>query len=109
MTREWDAPAYDALPLPHVEWGTRVLDRLARHPLPQRLRLLDAGCGTGRDAAVARERWPDSRLVLVDASQRMLDAAREKLGPGAEYVRGDLLDPLPVAPVHAVMSVAAFH
>ena len=45
-TREWDASTYDALPLPHVAWGQRVLDRMR---LEGDERVLDAGCGTGRD------------------------------------------------------------
>lgn len=109
MPREWNAAAYDALPMPHLRWGEGVLDRLASHALPASMRLLDAGCGTGRDAAAARERWPGIDLVLVDGSAAMLRRAEERLGPSAEYHRADLARPLPVAPVGAVTSVAAFH
>lgn len=109
MPREWDAQSYDTLPLPHTAWGTGVLDRLAAHDIPPDARLLDAGCGTGRDAAAARERWPAARLVLLDGSEQMLARARTRLGDAAEYVHADLMQPLPIAPVDAVMSVAAFH
>lgn len=109
MSREWDAQSYDTLPLPHTAWGTGVLDRLASHRLPEAARVLDAGCGTGRDAAAARARWPALHLVLLDGSEQMLTQARTKLGDTAEYVHADLMQPLPVAPVDAVMSVAAFH
>lgn len=106
-TREWDATSYDALPLPHVEWGRRVLDRMG---LRGDELVLDAGCGTGRDAAALLERWPGVRMVGIDGSQRMLDQARERLGDRATLVRGDLTRPLPLTePVDAVMSVAAFH
>ncbi len=108
MLREWNAEAYDALPLPHTQWGVGVLDRLAAHRLPE-ARVLDAGCGTGRDAGEALARWPGLHLVLLDGSERMLDQARTKLGGAAEYVHADLIDPIPVEPVEAVMSVAAFH
>ena len=54
-TREWDATTYDALPLPHVAWGQRVLDRMQ---LTGDERVLDAGCGTGRDGAALLSRWP---------------------------------------------------
>ena len=57
-TREWDASTYDALPLPHVAWGQRVLDRMR---LEGDERVLDAGCGTGRDGEALLERWPDVR------------------------------------------------
>lgn len=73
-------------------------------------RVLDAGCGTGRDAAALRDRYPDVDLVALDGSQQMLDVARERLGDQVTYVRADLTRPLPLTePVDAVMSVAAFH
>ena len=106
-TREWDAAAYDSLPLPHVAWGQRVLDRMS---LTGDERVLDAGCGTGRDGAALLSRWPNARLVGIDGSQRMIDAARERLGPDVELHVADLTAPLPLdEPVDAVMSVAAFH
>lgn len=105
-TREWDATTYDALPLPHVEWGRRVLDRMQ---LTGDERVLDAGCGTGRDAAALLERWPSVHLVGIDGSSNMIDQARERLGDKAELVVADLTEPLPIEPVNAVMSVAAFH
>lgn len=107
MTREWDAPAYDALPLPHVGWGEGVVARLAARPGE---RVLDAGCGTGRDAALLLSRQPQVDLVLLDGSQAMLDAAGARVGDRATLVRADLARPLPVTPaVDAVMSVACFH
>ena len=57
MSPDWDATSYDALPLPHVAWGEGVLRRLR---LRRDERVLDAGCGTGRDLVVyiARARTP---------------------------------------------------
>jgi trans-aconitate 2-methyltransferase len=106
MPFEWNAHTYDALPLPHVAWGRRVLDRMQ---LTGTERVLDAGCGTGRDAAVLLDRLPGIDLVGVDASTAMIDAARERLGERATLVVADLTAPLPIEPVDAVMSVAAFH
>lgn len=105
--REWDATTYDSLPLPHVAWGRRVLDRLA---LRGDERVLDAGCGTGRDAAALLERWPGARVVGVDGSRQMIEQARARLGTDVELHVADLTEPLPLTePVEAVLSVAAFH
>src|SRR5674536_317061 len=87
---------YDALPLPHVAWGQRVLMRMR---LTGTERVLDAGCGTGRDAAVLLERLPGIDLVCLDASEQMIEAARERLGDRATLVVADLTQPLPIAPV----------
>jgi trans-aconitate 2-methyltransferase len=105
-TREWDATTYDALPLPHEQWGQRVLDRM--QPAGDE-RVLDAGCGTGRDGAALLARWPGMQLVGIDGSEKMIAAARERLGPDVELHIADLTAPLPIEPVDAVMSVAAFH
>jgi len=106
----WDARAYDALPLPHVEWGRRVVAQLQPRPGD---RILDAGCGTGRDAALLLDVHPDVRLTCLDASPEMLAAARERLGERAAYLQVALgtpgMPPADLPPFDAVMSVAAFH
>lgn len=110
MPREWDATTYDALTLPHEQWGRLVVERLAGTGLRGDERVLDAGCGTGRDAALLRERWPMLALVALDGSQQMLDVARERLGEDVDYLLADLAQPLDLdEPVDAVVSVAAFH
>lgn len=107
MAREWNAESYAALTLPHVDWGQRVLDRMR---LVGTETVLDAGCGTGRDATALRGRWPQVQIVALDGSARMLEVARASLGDvGATYVHADLTETLPIEPVDAVMSVAAFH
>ena len=110
MPREWDAVRYDALPLPHLRWGRRTIDRL--DPATDAT-VLDAGCGTGRDAEMLLARLSIGRVVAVDASQQMLDRLRERLVGDldrVDIVLADLGAPLPVSgPVDAVMSVAAFH
>ncbi|MFG1806714.1 class I SAM-dependent methyltransferase [Streptomyces sp. NPDC049040] len=110
MPREWDAKAYDALPLPHLDWGRRTLARL---PLTGDERVLDAGCGTGRDTEGLLDLLPDGRVVAVDGSVRMLDKLRDRLAgrlDRVEVVHADLTRPLPFdGEVDAVFSVAAFH
>jgi trans-aconitate 2-methyltransferase len=110
MPREWDAKTYDSLPLPHLGWGRRTLERLA---LRGDERVLDAGCGTGRDTEGLLERLPQGRVVAVDGSVRMLDQLRERLAgrlDRVEVVQADLTKPLPfTGEVDAVFSVAAFH
>ncbi|MFF7208949.1 class I SAM-dependent methyltransferase [Streptomyces sp. NPDC008238] len=110
MTREWDASTYDSLPLPHTQWGRRTLDRLA--PRGDE-RVLDLGCGTGRDTEALLGLLPHGRVVAVDGSLRMLDRLRDRLAgrlDRVEVVHADITGPLPVTgPVDAVTSVATFH
>ncbi|MFJ4336963.1 class I SAM-dependent methyltransferase [Streptomyces sp. NPDC088915] len=110
MPREWDAKTYDALPLPHQQWGKRTLGRL---DLRGDETVLDAGCGTGRDTAALLDLVPEGRVIGVDGSTRMLDRLRVKLADRLdrlEVVHGDLTKPLGLdGPVDAVSSVATFH
>jgi trans-aconitate 2-methyltransferase len=110
MPREWDAKTYDSLPLPHLNWGRRTLGRL---PLRGDERVLDAGCGTGRDTEGLLELLPRGRVVAVDGSVRMLEQLRERLAgrlDRVEVVHADLTKPLPFeGDVDVVFSVAAFH
>jgi trans-aconitate 2-methyltransferase len=93
-----------------TRWGTTVLDRL---PLDGHELVLDAGCGSGRVTELLAARVPRGRVVALDGSPAMIEAARERLaqfGPRIEYLVADLGEPLPLgAPVDAVFSTATFH
>jgi trans-aconitate 2-methyltransferase len=110
MPREWDARAYDSLPLPHERWGRRTVARLK---LNGDERVLEAGCGTGRDTEHLLRLLPRGRVIAVDGSRRMLDQLRARLDgrlARVEVVHADLTEPLPIEEkVDAVTSVAAFH
>jgi trans-aconitate 2-methyltransferase len=110
MPRDWDARTYDRVADPQTRWGARVLDRL---PLSGDERVLDAGCGSGRVTEQLAERLPHGRVVALDASPSMIDAARDRLasfGDRIEYVVADLATALPIEDeVDAVFSTATFH
>jgi trans-aconitate 2-methyltransferase len=110
MSRDWDARTYDRVADPQTRWGAAVLDRL---PLTGEERVLDAGCGSGRVTELLADRLPDGRVVALDGSASMVDAARERLarfGDRIEYVVADLGQPLPIdGQVDAVLSTAVFH
>jgi trans-aconitate 2-methyltransferase len=105
---DWDAQSYDRLTAPHVAWGEAVIERLAPHGDET---VLDAGCGSGQVSSMLLERLPEGRLICVDASESMLEGARERLGADSrvELVRADLLELELDTPVDAVFSSAAFH
>ena len=106
----WNAQAYDALPLPHEEWGRGVIEGLT---LEGSETLIDAGCGTGRDALLAHQRLPQGRIIGLDASASMREAFTERFADvsGVEVREADLMARWPVEEgcADAVMSVAAFH
>ena len=110
MPRDWDARTYDRVADPMTRWGTAVLDRL---PLVGDERVLDAGCGSGRVTELLAARLPLGRVVALDGSPAMIEAARERLasfGDRIEYVVADLEEPLTLhMPIDAVFSTATFH
>ncbi len=110
MSHDWDARTYDSLPLPHTLWGRRTVARLETSGLR---RVLDAGCGTGRDTQLLLDLIPDVRVVAVDASRTMLDQLERRVADRREQVEvihADLTQPVPVSErVDAIVSVAAFH
>jgi trans-aconitate 2-methyltransferase len=109
VIREWDATTYDSLPLPHLRWGRRTLDRLT---LTGDETVLEAGCGTGRDTAALLDLLPHGRVIAVDGSARMLDRLRAKLADRldrVEVLQADLTERLPVSGADAAFSVATFH
>src|SRR5919204_5947141 len=105
--RTWDGAAYDRLSTPMERLGGEVLDRLE---LRGDETVLDAGCGSGRLTELLIERLPDGRVIGVDASASMIEAARERLGPAADLRVADLVGlDLDGERVDAVFSTATFH
>ena len=53
-----------------------ALDLMARVPLDRPSTIVDQGCGAGNVAQWLHRRWPDARILGVDADAAMLDRAR---------------------------------
>jgi trans-aconitate 2-methyltransferase len=106
-TRSWDGAAYDRLSTPMETLGREVMERLE---LRGDETVLDAGCGSGRLTELLVERVPHGRVVAVDVSASMIDAARERLGPDVDLRVADLVGlDLGGETVDVVFSTATFH
>ena len=73
---EWNASAYDRLSNPMQTWGEAIVDQLA---LRGDETALDLGCGSGRLTEVLLRKLPAGRVIAIDRSANMLDAARAHL------------------------------
>ena len=105
QTRQWDGQSYDHISGPMEALGREVLGRLQ---LRGDETVLDAGCGSGRITQALIERLPRGRVIAVDASQSMVDAAHERL-PDADLRVADLLELELAELVDAILSTATFH
>jgi trans-aconitate 2-methyltransferase len=106
MTRDWDAATYHRVSTPQLEWAREVIERL---PLDGHETVLDAGCGSGRVTELLLERLPNGRVIGVDASQSMIERAREALGPDTQLFVSNLTELELPEQVDAVFSNAVFH
>src|SRR5205085_561756 len=107
---EWDAATYHRIATPQFTWGQKVLDRLG---LRGDETAIDAGCGSGRLTALLVERLPHGRVIAVDRSENMLQAARAYLEPRfgerVSFLRSDL-EALPLdAVADLIFSTATLH
>jgi trans-aconitate 2-methyltransferase len=104
--REWDGTSYDRISGTMEALGMEVLERLE---LRGDELVLDAGCGSGRITAALIERLPRGRVIAVDESASMIEAARRRLGPQVDLRVADLLELELEQPVDAILSTATFH
>jgi trans-aconitate 2-methyltransferase len=104
--RSWSGAEYDRLSTPMEAMGREVLERL---PLEGSETVIDAGCGSGRVTEALIARLPSGRVVGVDASASMIDAARERLGDHAELHVADLVTFDLGIRADAILSTATFH
>jgi len=104
--REWDGNSYDRISGTMEALGLAVLDRLE---LSGEELVLDAGCGSGRITQALIERLPHGRVIAIDESPSMIDAARERLGPDVDLRVVDLLELQLAESTDAILSTATFH
>jgi trans-aconitate 2-methyltransferase len=104
--RNWDGAGYDRISGVMEVLGREVLGRLE---LQGDETVLDAGCGSGRITEALLERLPRGRVIAVDQSSSMVDAARERLGDRADIRVADLLELDLGEPLDAILSTATFH
>jgi len=73
--------------------------------------ILDVGCGTGKLLKSARVRFPDARLVGVDAAEEMVKYARSSTPAGTiEFRQATAEDlPFPNGSFDLVLSTMTFH
>jgi trans-aconitate 2-methyltransferase len=86
--------------------GREVLERL---PLDGSETVIDAGCGSGRVTEAVLARLPQGRVIGVDASASMVEAARERLGGRVELHVADLIAFDLGLRADAILSTATFH
>jgi SAM-dependent methyltransferase len=67
------------------------LDPDGRDTIPAAPDILVAGCGTGREVAAYRDRYPDARITAIDLSTQSLRYAAERVG-GVTFHHHDLHD-----------------
>lgn len=65
-----------------------VLETLAAE-IDKARTVLDLGCGNGAYLAEFVGRWPHARLIGMDLSPQMLQAARQRMGTSSALVRAD--------------------
>ena len=104
--REWDGASYDRISGTMEALGLEVLSRLE---LKGDELVLDAGCGSGRITQALIEQLPRGRVIAVDQSASMVEAAKQRLGETADVRVVDLLELDLEQPVDAIISTATFH
>ena len=102
----WDPQQYRLFA---PERARPFMDLIAQVPTPDPRLVVDLGCGPGTMTALLPERWPAARVLGVDSSTEMINAAAALARPGRlEFELGDIITWRPTnGPVDVILSNAA--
>jgi trans-aconitate 2-methyltransferase len=101
----WDPDRYDTYA---EERGRPFVDLVARVRTVSPAVVVDLGCGPGSLTRSLVDRWPDARIVGVDSSPAMIEAAAARAIPGRlDFVHADLREWEPVAEPDVLVCNAA--
>lgn len=84
-----------------------VRDLVARIPVAHVERAADIGCGPGNSTEVLRERYPSARIIGLDSSPDMIQAARQRL-PDTAFEVADIRQWRPKEPLDVILANAVF-
>lgn len=79
------APGYGPRAAVQIEAARRLMAELG--DLPEPLRILEGGCGSGQLTRLLLDRFPRSRILAFDLSEAMLEQARAALAGTGDRVR----------------------
>lgn len=102
----WDPVQYDRFEAQRDRAAQDLITRLPADLAPHVV--WDLGCGTGRHAAAFARRWPDAAVHGLDRDAAMLEVCRAR-PEAVDWVRGDLADWTPPAPVDLIFANASLH
>jgi trans-aconitate 2-methyltransferase len=80
-------------------------DLVQRIPLAHVESAVDLGCGPGNSTEVLRERYSGARIIGVDSSADMIEAARERT-PDIEFEIADIREWRPDGPLDVILANA---
>jgi trans-aconitate 2-methyltransferase len=87
MTHEFEGRKYEQASKHQKEWGERLIEEL---DLQGSERILDLGCGDGTLTAQISTLVPNGEVLGIDASQGMIEVARQKQAGNVQFVLKDI-------------------
>lgn len=81
----WHARIYDATRWSFLFGRTSILREVAKLATPARI--LEVGCGTGKNLVTLGRIFPQAEIAGIDLSDTMLDVARRKAAPFGSRIR----------------------
>jgi len=87
MVYEFDGKLYEKASILQQEWGNKLISELN---LKGNEDILDLGCGNGLLTANLARLVPDGNVIGVDASEGMIEAAKEKEENNLKFLLMDL-------------------
>lgn len=100
----WDPGTYQAFA---AERARPFHDLLAQVPAPGPGVVVDVGCGPGSMTERLAQRWPFARVLGIDSSAEMIEAAQPRQQPNRlEFARADLREWEPSGPIDVLVSNA---
>ena len=106
MPHEFDGEKYEKASAHQKQWGTKLIAELG---LRGTERVLDLGCGDGALTARIAAMLPHGEAVGIDASQGMIDVARQKQAGNLRFVLMDINELEFVKEFDVVFSNATLH